>query len=183
MLDHPGLDETEYLITSVSYHIENDDMGTGYGRTGGARFVAQVTCIPKAYEFRTPRTTPKPIVQGPQTAKVVGVPSGEEIFHRQVRPREGAVLLGPLCPAKAMKNSSCWIRVSHPWAGKQYGAISIPRMGQEVIVEFLEGDPDRPIVTGRVYNGENMPLPYALPDPQNHEHDEDQLLQDRRRLQ
>src|SRR5205814_4951811 len=63
---------------------------------------------------------------------------------------------------KRNENSSCWIRVSHPWAGKSWGAISIPRMGQEVIVDFLEGDPDQPIITGRVYNAEQMP-PYGLP--------------------
>jgi type VI secretion system secreted protein VgrG len=60
------------------------------------------------------------------------------------------------------ENTSCWIRVSHPWGGKNWGAVSIPRIGQEVIVDFLEGDPDRPIITGRVYNADQMP-PYALP--------------------
>src|SRR5262249_46427617 len=63
------------------------------------------------------------------------------------------------------ENSSCWIRVAQVWAGKQWGGMFIPRIGQEVIVEFLEGDPDRPIITGRCYNGENMP-PYTLPDDQ-----------------
>jgi len=64
---------------------------------------------------------------------------------------------------KKNENSSCWVRVSQPWAGKNWGAISIPRIGQEVIVEFLEGDPDRPIITGRVYNDDQMPT-YPLPD-------------------
>src|SRR5439155_4995627 len=63
---------------------------------------------------------------------------------------------------KQNESSSCWIRVSHPWAGKGWGAVAIPRMGQEVIVDFLEGDPDQPIITGRVYNAEQMP-PYDLP--------------------
>src|SRR5207237_10917406 len=63
---------------------------------------------------------------------------------------------------KENENSSCWIRVAHPWAGKGWGAVAIPRMGQEVIVDFLEGDPDQPIITGRVYNAEQMP-PYDLP--------------------
>jgi len=101
-------------------------------------------------------------VQGPQTAIVVGR-SGEEIFtdkYGRVKvqfhwDREG----------KRNENSSCWIRVSHPWAGKGWGAISIPRIGQEVIVDFLEGDPDQPIITGRVYNAEQMP-PYELPADQ-----------------
>src|SRR6202012_4456271 len=61
------------------------------------------------------------------------------------------------------EKSSCWIRVSPPWAGQGGGAISIPRIGQEVVVDFLEGDPDQPIIIGRVYNGESMP-PYGLPE-------------------
>src|SRR5207249_3215136 len=102
---------------------------------------------------------PHPVVQGCQTAVVVG-PGGEEIYtdkHGRVKvqfhwDREG----------KRNENSSCWMRVSHPWAGKGWGSVSIPRIGQEVIVDFLEGDPDQPIITGRVYNAETMP-PYALP--------------------
>ena len=109
--------------------------------------------------YRPPRVTPKPIVQGPQTAVVVGK-AGEEIWtdkYGRVKvqfhwDREG----------KRNENSSCWIRVSHPWAGKGWGAVAIPRIGQEVIVDFLEGDPDQPIITGRVYNAEQMP-PYELP--------------------
>jgi len=64
---------------------------------------------------------------------------------------------------KSDENSSCWVRVVHPWAGKHWGAIAIPRIGQEVMVEFLEGDPDQPIITGGVYNGVNR-TPYPLPD-------------------
>ncbi len=105
------------------------------------------------------RLTPKPFVQGPQTAVVVG-PAGEEIYtdkYGRVKvqfhwDRDG----------KKDENSSCWIRVSQPWAGKSWGTIATPRIGQEVIVDFLEGDPDQPIITGRVYNAEQMP-PYELP--------------------
>ena len=90
-------------------------------------------------------------MQGPQTAVVVG-PAGEEIFtdkYGRVKvqfhwDRDG----------KKDENSSCWIRVSQPWAGKGWGGVSLPRIGQEVIVDFLEGDPDQPIITGRVYNAE-----------------------------
>src|SRR5262249_4864180 len=67
---------------------------------------------------------------------------------------------------KRDQNSSCWVRVSQQWAGAGWGAVQIPRIGQEVIVDFLEGDPDRPIITGRVYNGNNLP-PYALTDNQS----------------
>ncbi len=116
-------------------------------------------CLPRQVKFRPPRKTPRPLVHGPQTARVVGK-SGEEIdtdkygrikvqFHRD---RIG----------KKDENSSCWVRVAQSLAGKNWGSIWIPRMGQEVVVEFLEGDPDRPLVTGMVYNGELKP-PYALP--------------------
>ena len=84
-------------------------------------------------------------------------------LDRQVRPRQGAVLLGPRRGSD--ENSSCWIRVAQGWAGKGWGMIYIPRIGQEVIVSFLEGDPDRPLITGSVYNADQMP-PYALPDEQ-----------------
>jgi type VI secretion system secreted protein VgrG len=110
--------------------------------------------------FRPRRTVAKPVIVGSQTAVVVG-PSGEEIYtdeHGRVKlhfhwDREG----------KKNENDSCWIRVSQPWAGQGWGAVSIPRIGQEVVVDFLEGDPDQPIVTGRVYNAENKP-PFGLPD-------------------
>jgi type VI secretion system secreted protein VgrG len=110
--------------------------------------------------FRPQRRTPKPVVHGVQTAVVVGV-AGEEIdtdkygrvrvqFHWD---REG----------KKDQNSSCWVRVASMWAGKQWGMIHIPRIGQEVVVAFLEGDPDQPIIVGSVYNAEQMP-PWKLPD-------------------
>ena len=83
---------------------------------------------------------------------------------------------------KTDENSSCWIRVSQLWAGKNWGAMCIPRIGQEVIVDFLEGDPDRPIITGRVYNADQMP-PYTLPGREDQEHHQIVQLQGRRRLQ
>jgi type VI secretion system secreted protein VgrG len=115
--------------------------------------------IPFDVPFRPERTTARPVIQGSQTATVVG-PGGEEIYtdeHGRVKlqfhwDREG----------QRDENSSCWVRVNQPWAGMGYGGLTIPRVGQEVIVDFLEGDPDRPIVTGRVYNGDNLP-PQALP--------------------
>jgi type VI secretion system secreted protein VgrG len=110
--------------------------------------------------FRPERITPRPTVQGPQTAIVVGK-SGEEIWTDEF----GRVKVQFHWDryGKSDENSSCWVRVAQVWAGGKWGGMHIPRMGQEVIVEFLEGDPDRPIVTGRVYNADNMP-PYALPD-------------------
>ena len=103
--------------------------------------------------------TPRPIMRGPQTATVVG-PSGEEIFtdeYARVKVQFHWDRLG-----KKDENSSCFVRVSQTWAGAGWGFIQIPRIGQEVIVDFIEGDPDRPIITGRVYNAAEMP-PYGLP--------------------
>ncbi len=117
-------------------------------------------CIPATVSYRPPRVTPWPVMRGAQTARVVG-PSGEEIYtdkYGRVKvqfnwDREG----------KFDDQSSCWIRVSQGAAGGQYGMMFLPRIGQEVLVDFLEGDPDRPIITGRVYNADQMP-PYTLPD-------------------
>ncbi|MCL4797807.1 MAG: type VI secretion system tip protein VgrG [Bryobacteraceae bacterium] len=123
----------------------------------------QFTCIPHSKPFRSPLKTPKHLVKGVQTATVVG-PSGEEIYSDKY----GRVKVQFHWDREGKKNesSSCWIRVSHPWASSGYGALFLPRIGDEVIVDFLEGDPDRPIITGRVYNADNMP-PYDLPGRQN----------------
>ena len=119
----------------------------------------QFTCIPEDVPYRPRRVTPKPVVNGPQTAVVVGK-SGEEIWTDEFG--RVKVLFPWDREGKFDERSSCWVRVSHPWAGKNWGSVSIPRIGQEVIVDFLEGDPDQPIITGRVYNADLMP-PYKLP--------------------
>ena len=119
----------------------------------------EFVAVPLATKFRPARRTARPIVHGTQTAVVVG-PGGEEIFtdeYGRVKvqfywDRQG----------KLNEDSSCWIRVATTWAGKEWGAIRIPRMGQEVVVDFLEGDPDRPIIVGSVYNAQQMP-PFGLP--------------------
>jgi type VI secretion system secreted protein VgrG len=156
--NHPRDDQNgDYLITEVSIRADAGEFGSG--KNEGEFFSCSFIAVPKAHQFRSARLTPKPVVQGPQTAIVVG-PSGEEIYtddYGRVKlqfhwDRYGA----------ADENSSCWVRVSQLWAGKKWGAMYIPRIGQEVIVEFLEGDPDRPIITGRVYNAVAMP-PYGLP--------------------
>jgi type VI secretion system secreted protein VgrG len=104
--------------------------------------------------------TPKPVIQGTQTARVVG-PSGKEIWTDE----DGRVKVQFHWDraGKGDDNSSCWVRVAQGWAGMNWGAQYIPRVGQEVVVSFLEGDPDRPLVIGSVYNSEQK-LPYALPD-------------------
>ena len=149
----------EYLITSATYELQSDTYGSAPTAGSAQIFMCSFTAIDSSQPFRAPRTTPKPVVQGPQTAIVVG-PKGEEIHtdkHGRIKVRFHWDR-----QSTADENSSCWIRVSHAWAGKNWGAISLPRVGQEVIVDFLEGDPDHPLITGRVYNEINKP-PYDLP--------------------
>ncbi len=125
-----------------------------------AVYECRFECIPGDVAYRPARLTPWPQIRGSQTARVVG-PSGEEIHtdkYGRVKvqfnwDREGAF----------DENSSCWIRVSQGSAGGQYGMMFLPRVGHEVVVDFLEGDPDKPIIIGRVYNQDQMPV-YALPD-------------------
>ncbi|ENN6812332.1 type VI secretion system tip protein VgrG, partial [Vibrio fluvialis] len=129
------------------------------GGNGATTYANQISLIPA---HRTWRATPqaKPQVDGPMIATVVG-PQGEEIFCDE----HGRVKLH--FPWDRYSNgdehSSCWVRVSQGWAGSQYGMIAIPRIGHEVIVSFLNGDPDQPIVTGRTYHATNT-APYTLPD-------------------
>jgi type VI secretion system secreted protein VgrG len=146
----------EYVLTSLQHFASVDNY-----RSNGAVFSYSNTfnCIPSALPFRPPRSTAKPIVPGTQSAVVVG-PGGEEIFtdkYGRVKvqfhwDREG----------KNNADSSCWLRVTTHWSGKHWGMIHIPRIGQEVVVGFLEGDPDQPIIVGSVYNADMMP-PYELP--------------------
>jgi type VI secretion system secreted protein VgrG len=122
------------------------------------RFIAH----PGDCAYRPPRRAVKPRIAGSQTAVVVGK-AGEEIWtdkYGRIKVQFHWDQLG-----SKDENSSCWIRVAQSWAGKSWGAWVLPRLGQEVVVSFLEGDPDRPLVTGCVYNGDN-PLPYTLPDDQ-----------------
>jgi type VI secretion system secreted protein VgrG len=155
---YPRTDQNiEYLVTRSFYEM----LLTGYeaGEEEGSTFSCSFSVIPSKLPFRAARSTPKPIVQGPQTAVVVG-PSGSEIYvdkYSRVKVQFFWDRYG-----KKNEESSCWMRVSQPWAGKNWGFIAIPRIGQEVVVDFLEGDPDQPLITGRVYNGEQMP-PYELP--------------------
>jgi type VI secretion system secreted protein VgrG len=149
--------------------------GNGVGGTGGNGQAAapaeapeptlyenRFACIPEGVPFRPPRRTPRPEIRGSQTALVVG-PAGEEIWCDSF----GRVKLHFWWDrrSKRNENSSCWIRVSQNWAGKAWGGMWLPRIGQEVIVEHLEGDPDRPIITGRVYNDSQV-VPYPLPAEQ-----------------
>jgi type VI secretion system secreted protein VgrG len=153
-----GDQNREHLIVSTTYDLEYSAY-EGLPKSAGAGVRCTLTAMSSAQQYRPKRSTPKPFVQGPQTAVVVG-PAGDEIHtdkYGRVKVQFHWDRYG-----KKDQQSSCWIRVSHPWAGKNWGAVAIPRIGQEVIVDFLEGDPDQPIITGRVYNAEQMP-PYGLP--------------------
>ncbi len=160
LVDYPREDQNqEYLVVSATYELESDAYSSGSSESAEDVYACSFTALSSKQQYRPERTTPKPLVQGPQTAMVVG-PSGEEIHtdqYSRVKVQFHWDRYG-----KKDQNSSCWVRVAQLWAGTQWGGIHIPRIGQEVIVEFLEGDPDHPIITGRVYNKDNMP-PYGLP--------------------
>jgi type VI secretion system secreted protein VgrG len=171
LTDHP-LDAMNgtYLLTEIQ-HVASVGGTFGSDEEGGEdSYSNHFTCIPDSVPFRPARLTPKPFVQGLHTATVVGKSAdqdsdddegaggdGEEIWVDKF----GRVLV--LFPWDRKKATSCWVRVSQDWAGKGWGMINIPRVGQEVLVSFLEGDPDRPIITGRVYN-DIQTVPYTLPD-------------------
>jgi len=146
-----------YVLTSVQHSV-TEPAGLSNDTTG--TYTNSFTCIPHDIPFRPPLATPKPAIVGVQTAIVTG-PEGEEIYtdeHGRVKvqfhwDREGLM----------DDETSCWIRVAQAWAGQGWGAVWIPRIGHEVVVSFIEGDPDRPLITGSVYHGSNMP-PYKLPD-------------------
>lgn len=155
-----GDDFREYLVISATYNFRCDDFeSSGDADDEDPFYVMTFTAIESDHPFRLARTTPLPYIRGPQTATVVGRP-GDEIMTDEF----GRVKVHFPWDRhdNSDQNSSCWIRVSQTTAGKGWGNVSIPRVGQEVIVEFLEGDPDRPIITGRVYNRDSMP-PYPLP--------------------
>jgi type VI secretion system secreted protein VgrG len=155
----PRSDENgEYLIVGADYDLENNIYETG-GSGDEATYRCTMSLLPSRQQFRPARITSRPIMGGPQTAVVTG-PAGDEIYcdkHGRVKVQFHWDRYG-----KRDENSSCWMRVSQPWAGKDWGTVSIPRIGQEVIVDFMEGDPDQPVIIGRVYNGDNM-HPYGLP--------------------
>lgn len=163
LFNHPTRKNNgDYVLTAVTHEAEqspnyvaNEEIVGAYGNSFSC--IAQGAGAPP---FRPPQKTPKPMIQGSQTATVVG-PPGEEIFtdkYGRVKvqfhwDRHGRV----------DADSSCWVRVAQGWAGNKWGTMFIPRIGMEAVVHFLEGDPDQPIVTGCVYNPEAMP-PYKLPD-------------------
>jgi len=152
----------EYLVARVDFELEESVRETGQP-AAGQTFRSEFQLLESQTPFRSPHDTERPIVRGPQTALVVGK-EGEKIWtdeYGRVKVQFHWDRYG-----EADENSSCWVRVSQAWAGKQWGAMFIPHVGQEVIVDFLEGDPDRPLITGRVYNADNLP-PLALSEGQH----------------
>jgi type VI secretion system secreted protein VgrG len=156
--DHPIMSGS-YLVKSLQHSATQSHVS---GQTVGAQYSNSMTCMPFGRVFRPNRISLRPVVQGPQTALVVGK-ANEEILTDQF----GRIKVQFPWDRLGKKNeqSSCWLRVAQLWSGTKWGAIFIPRIGQEVLVDFLEGDPDQPIVIGSLYNTNDMP-PYKLPDNQ-----------------
>jgi type VI secretion system secreted protein VgrG len=157
--EHPRADhDRRYLLVEVQHRGAQPQMAES-AEAAGPSYTNSFQCIPDDVPYRPERKTPRPTIKGVQTAVVTGA-GGTEIHtdeHGRVKvqfhwDRQG----------KKDDKSSCWIRVSQVWAGQGWGAIYIPRVGHEVIVDFIEGDPDQPIIVGRVYHGTNAP-PYPLP--------------------
>lgn len=142
----------EYIVVSISHSAFDHTYFSG--QNGGAGYGNNFVCIPSDVHFRPQPTHNKPVMRGPQSAIVTG-PSGEDIYVDDLGrikvqfywDRDG----------KLDENTTCYIRVMQAWAGAQWGTSFIPRIGHEVIVDFIDGDPDRPIITGTVYNGKNKP--------------------------
>ncbi|MEX3931754.1 type VI secretion system Vgr family protein [Paraburkholderia phymatum] len=166
----------DYLVVSAEYEINSDTYVSTYNDNRGDKrndnrgdkralpfFDCSFAALRKENQFRAERITPRSIVAGPQTAMVVG-PDGDEILtdkYGRIKVQFHWEQFAPPADAAA-RMKRCWVRVSHDWAGKRWGTFFIPRIGQEVLVDFIEGDPDRPLVTGCVYNANTMP-PYDLP--------------------
>ena len=153
-----GSENRDYLVVAARHSVVGQQYRSG-GAEAGEAYSGNYLLQPKDRPFRAPQVTPRPVVHGPQTALVVG-PAGEEIHTDKY----GRVKLQFHWDREGKKDdkSSRWVRVAHAWSGKEWGSLYIPRVGMEAVVEFIEGDPDRPLVIGTVYNKNNMP-PQALP--------------------
>jgi type VI secretion system secreted protein VgrG len=160
--DYPSADSDmnrQYLIIHSMTTVEGAEGSPTDDAEGVDTYRVQVKCIAGDVPFRLARKTPRPVIRGPQTAKVVGA-SGDEVMTDQY----GRIKVKFHWDRgeASDEDRSCWIRVAQSWAGSAWGSMTIPRVGMEVVVEFLEGNPDRPLITGVVYNANNT-VPYALP--------------------
>jgi type VI secretion system secreted protein VgrG len=158
---HPaGKLNTKYLITRVTHEASQGMVLEGMGEQDEALYGNSVTVIPAVVQYRPARVTHRPVALGNHTATVVGA-DGQEIYTDEY----GRVKVRFHWDRESSgdERSSCWLRISQGWAGSGWGMVYLPRVGQEVLVSFIEGHPDRPIVSGRVYNG-SQTHPYGLPD-------------------
>ena len=149
----------EYALLQVQHYASVGGYRTAFGGGNATEYRNEFVAIPYKVTYRPAAATEKPVVRGAQTALVVG-PSGEEVYvdrHGRIKVQFHWDRYG-----QKNENSSCWIRVASPWAGDGWGAVHIPRIDNEVLVEFIEGDPDRPIVVASVYNADQTP-PFPLP--------------------
>ncbi|MEO2091920.1 MAG: type VI secretion system tip protein TssI/VgrG [Gemmataceae bacterium] len=157
LTDHPDADG-EYVVTAVEHQAACAEAASSDAPEFA--YDNRFTCLPLAVPFRPARTTPRPFIRGTQTAVVVGA-EGAEIDPDKYGRVKVWFRWDP--DGERGLDTSCWVRVAQFWAGKQWGAQFLPRVGDEVVVSFLDGSPDRPLVIGSVYNADNMPI-YALPE-------------------
>lgn len=161
--EDPTYKNRHFLITDLNLTVEIASQ-TGSVKQGGQNLSNAFSCIPKEVLFKPAQITPRPMIYGAQTAIVTG--NSDEEVHIDEYGRVKVIFhwdrLG-----QADTSSSCWVRVAQSWAGNGFGCLFLPRVGQEVVVSFLEGDPDQPLVTGALYNGEQSP-PYELPKNRHH---------------
>lgn len=156
---HPAASQNrEYLIIAAHYRWQDNDY-EAHNSSGSHEFWVDIQTHDTTHAFRPAQITPKPRSSGPETAVVAG-PEGQEIYTDEYGRVKVSFPWNRYCNKD--ENSSCWIRVSHPWAGAGFGGMHVPRIGQEVLVDYLNGDPDRPVITSRVYNAYQMP-PWSLP--------------------
>ncbi|HEY4253310.1 MAG TPA: type VI secretion system tip protein TssI/VgrG [Roseomonas sp.] len=160
--DQDADSQDKCLITEVRHHARDTSFWTSAEDAEGSRYNNEFAAIPVNTPYRPARVTPRPQVRGTQTAVVTG-PAGQEIFTDKYGRVKVRFPWDRNPDGNSDDQSSCWVRVSQVWAGAGWGAMHIPRIGHEVVVDFLEGDPDRPLITGRVYNGDNA-VPWTLPD-------------------
>ena len=164
LMDHPvGGENQQYLVVRCAHHFSEDLYRSSQtiAAAGDAPYQGHFEFLPRDKTFRAPITTPKPYVHGPQTAKVVGRSQDQDGNEIDVD-EDGHGRIKVRFHWDRDDKRSCWLRVAQMWAGGGWGGQFIPRIGMEVVVEFLEGDPDRPLVVGAVYNGDNR-YPYSLP--------------------
>ena len=159
LTNHPAISQNrEFMIVSAHYSWSESDY-EARSESQQHQCQTEIETHDTSKPFRPTCLTPKPRSSGPETAVVVG-PAGQEIYTDEYGRVKVSFPWNRYCSQD--ENSSCWIRVSHPWAGAGFGGMHVPRIGQEVLVDYLNGDPDRPVITSRVYNAYQMP-PWSLP--------------------